>query len=82
MDNLGAHYDTRIFSDQDPDPEKAHTACSRCKRWCIWRCCFVGIGTCFTRNLPGEIWLVFFDAEDNGDIPGWDWILGSQVICR
>ena len=25
-----------------------------------------------------QIWLVFLDAEDNGDIPGWDWILGSK----
>jgi Zn-dependent M28 family amino/carboxypeptidase len=22
--------------------------------------------------------LVFFDGEDNGHIPGWDWILGSR----
>ena len=26
------------------------------------------------------IWLVFFDAEDNGRIEGWDWILGSQAF--
>ena len=24
------------------------------------------------------MWLVFFDGEDNGNIPGWDWILGSR----
>jgi Zn-dependent M28 family amino/carboxypeptidase len=33
------------------------------------------------RTLPeGEVpvWLVFFDAEDNGRIEGWDWILGSR----
>jgi Zn-dependent M28 family amino/carboxypeptidase len=29
---------------------------------------------------PGQIWLVFFDAEDNGNIPGWDWILGSRAF--
>jgi Zn-dependent M28 family amino/carboxypeptidase len=27
-----------------------------------------------------EIWLVFFDAEDNGRIQGWDWILGSRAF--
>jgi Zn-dependent M28 family amino/carboxypeptidase len=31
-------------------------------------------------DLPGQIWLVFFDAEDNGHIPGWDWILGSRAF--
>ena len=33
------------------------------------------------RTLPDEtvpLWLVFFDAEDNGNIQGWDWILGSR----
>ena len=35
------------------------------------------------RVLPNDIvptWLVFFDAEDNGRIQGWDWILGSQAF--
>jgi Zn-dependent M28 family amino/carboxypeptidase len=35
------------------------------------------------RTLPRDsvpIWLVFFDAEDNGDIPGWDWLLGSKAF--
>lgn len=28
----------------------------------------------------GQIWLVFFDSEDNGRLPGWDWILGSSAF--
>jgi Zn-dependent M28 family amino/carboxypeptidase len=32
------------------------------------------------QNLP--VWLVFFDAEDNGRIEGWDWILGSRVFVQ
>jgi Zn-dependent M28 family amino/carboxypeptidase len=35
------------------------------------------------RSLPHNsvpITLVFFDAEDNGRIPGWDWILGSRAF--
>ena len=37
------------------------------------------------RSLPGDtvpIWLVFFDAEDNGRIEGWDWILGSREFVK
>jgi Zn-dependent M28 family amino/carboxypeptidase len=37
------------------------------------------------RTLPKDsvpVWLVFFDAEDNGRIPGWDWILGSREFVR
>jgi len=28
------------------------------------------------------VWLVFFDAEDNGRIEGWDWILGSRAFVE
>jgi Zn-dependent M28 family amino/carboxypeptidase len=37
------------------------------------------------RTLPEDIspvWLVFFDAEDNGRIEGWDWILGSRAFVE
>jgi Zn-dependent M28 family amino/carboxypeptidase len=37
------------------------------------------------RSLPKDtvpVWLVFFDTEDNGNIPGWDWILGSREFVR
>jgi Zn-dependent M28 family amino/carboxypeptidase len=37
------------------------------------------------RSLPGDtvpVWLVFFDAEDNGRIEGWDWILGSRAFVE
>jgi Zn-dependent M28 family amino/carboxypeptidase len=30
-----------------------------------------------SKDLPLNIWLVFFDGEDNGRVEGWDWILGS-----
>ncbi len=28
-----------------------------------------------------QIWLVFFDAEDNGHLDGWDWIAGSRQFA-
>jgi Zn-dependent M28 family amino/carboxypeptidase len=37
------------------------------------------------RSLPKEtvpLWLVFFDAEDNGRIEGWDWVLGSRAFVE
>jgi len=30
------------------------------------------------KNIDKRVWLVFFDAEDNGSINGYDWIMGSQ----
>jgi Zn-dependent M28 family amino/carboxypeptidase len=34
------------------------------------------------KTLHGQIWLVMIDNEDNGDIPGWDWLLGSQAFVN
>jgi glutaminyl-peptide cyclotransferase len=74
---LAAHYDTRIFADKDPNhPTEpvpgANDGASG-----------VAVLLELARVLPAEkvpIWLVFFDAEDNGRIQGWDWLLGSQAF--
>jgi glutaminyl-peptide cyclotransferase len=78
---IGAHYDSRMYADNDPDPAQ-HTS-------------FVpgandgasGVAVLLelARSLPKEtapVWLVFFDAEDNGRIEGWDWILGSREFVK
>jgi hypothetical protein len=28
------------------------------------------------------VWLVLFDAEDNGGLDGWEWIVGSTLFAR
>lgn len=76
---LGAHYDSRLFADRDlKDPEKpvpgANDGAS-------------GVAVLLelarvldTGSLQQPVWIVFFDAEDNGRIQGWDWILGSRFF--
>ena len=78
---FGAHYDTRIYADHDPDPTKyteyvpgANDGASG-----------VAVLLELARSLPNDtdpIWLVFFDAEDNGNIESWDWILGSRAFVE
>jgi hypothetical protein len=29
-----------------------------------------------------QVWLVFFDAEDNGNLDGWEWIVGSDHFAQ
>jgi Zn-dependent M28 family amino/carboxypeptidase len=29
-----------------------------------------------------QVWLTFFDAEDDGDLGGWDWIVGSRQFAQ
>jgi len=35
-------------------------------------------------KIPGEVWLAFFDLEDNGSggIPGWNWSAGSPFVAE
>lgn len=78
---LGAHYDTRMYADQDADPLKhtqyvpgANDGASG-----------VAVLLELARILPKDsvpVWLVFFDAEDNGNIQGWDWLLGSREFVK
>lgn len=74
---LGAHYDTRIYADNDPDPANHSQPVPGANDGASG----VAVLLELARTLPPDsvnVWLVFFDAEDNGRIAGWDWILGSR----
>ncbi|MBM3123684.1 MAG: M28 family peptidase [Chloroflexi bacterium] len=78
---LGAHYDTRQFADRDPDPLKASEPVPGANDGASG----VAVLLELARVMPIDTtptWLVFFDAEDNGRIPEWDWILGSQAFVE
>jgi glutaminyl-peptide cyclotransferase len=79
---LGAHYDTRFFADQDPDPEMRLQPVPGANDGASGVAVLLELARVLPTDLPGDIWLVFFDAEDNGDISGWDWILGSQAFVE
>ncbi len=78
---LGAHYDTRSVADKDPDPAKRTQPVPGANDGASGVAVLLELG----RSLPyyhnSEIWLVFFDAEDQGNIPGWEWIIGSTIIA-
>ena len=77
---LGAHYDSRRRADQDPthptDPVPgANDGASGVA-------VLLELGrTLDLHRLPHEIWLAFFDAEDNGGLDGWEWIVGSTYMA-
>jgi glutaminyl-peptide cyclotransferase len=83
---LGAHYDSRNVADRDPNPAYRTTPVPAANDGASG----VGVLLELARVIPGrikdtsryqQVWLVFFDTEDNGDIPGWDWILGSRLFA-
>jgi glutaminyl-peptide cyclotransferase len=78
---LGAHYDSRIFADSDPDPAQHTNFVPGANDGASG----VAVLLELARSLPEDtvpVWLVFFDAEDNGRIEGWDWILGSREFVK
>lgn len=76
---LGAHYDSRIYASRDPDPSKRTQPVPGADDGASG----VAVLLELARSLPRDtvpIRLAFFDAEDNGDIPGWQWLLGSRAF--
>lgn len=76
---LGAHYDTRMIADEDPDPAKRSEPVPGANDGASGVAVLLELARVLPKDSP-PIWLVFIDTEDNGRIDGWDWILGSQAF--
>jgi Zn-dependent M28 family amino/carboxypeptidase len=78
---IGAHYDSRMHADRDADVASQTQPVPAANDGASG----VAVLLELARSLPKNtvpVWLVFFDAEDNGNIQGWDWILGSREFVR
>lgn len=83
---LGAHYDSRIYADRDANPQNRLSPVPGANDGASGVAVLLEMARVipfyYSRSpgnaLADKIWLVFFDGEDNGHIPGWDWILGSR----
>lgn len=77
---LASHYDSRSTADKDPDPGKRNQAVPGADDGAST----VGILLELARDLPThmnkQIWLVFFDNEDNGNSSGEGWSIGSEYF--
>jgi len=78
---LGAHCDSRFWADQDPDPAQREQPVPGANDGASGVAVLLELGRVLPADGPARIWLAFFDAEDNGRIPGWDWILGSRSLA-
>jgi glutaminyl-peptide cyclotransferase len=78
---IGAHYDTRMYADQDSDPAQHLNYVPGANDGASGVAVLLGLARSLTPDtIP--VWLVFFDTEDNGNIEGWDWILGSREFVK
>lgn len=79
---IGAHYDSRLVADQDSDPAKRDDPVPGANDGASGAAVLLELARVLPEDLNADIWLVFFDAEDNGNIEGWDWILGSSAFVE
>ncbi len=79
---LGAHYDSRFYADEDTDPIKAAQPVDGANDGASGVAVLLELARVIPQDINKEIWLVFFDAEDQGHLPDWDWILGSRAFVQ
>jgi hypothetical protein len=79
---LGAHYDTRIFADYDPDPFLREEPVPGANDGGSGVAVLLELARILPEEVPIPVQIVFFDAEDNGGIEDWDWILGSRAFVE
>lgn len=78
---LGAHYDSRMNADQDPDPAQHNQPVPGADDGASGVAVLLEIARVLPQNQK-NVWLVFFDSEDQGEIDGWNWLLGSTVYAN
>lgn len=77
---LGAHYDSRLYADNDPNPVNHIVPVPGANDGASGAAVLLELA----RSLPTDsipTALLFIDIEDNGRIPGWAWILGSRAFA-
>lgn len=81
---LGAHYDTRRLADQTPGAAEAGLPVPGAVDGASGVAVLLELArTLHLERIDRELWLAFFDVEDNGSggIPGWEYIAGSTFMA-
>lgn len=77
---LGTHYDSRIIADQDSSLENQQLPVPGANDGASSVAVLLELGRIIPKTLDKEIWLVFFDLEDQGRIEDYNWIEGSNYF--
>jgi Zn-dependent M28 family amino/carboxypeptidase len=78
---LVAHYDSRLAANADPDPANQNKPVPGANDGASG----VAVLLELARALPADsvaAGILLVDIEDQGRLPGWDWILGSRAFVR
>lgn len=76
---LGTHYDTRRYSDQEPDEINRLTPVAGANDGASGTALLLEIARYLIKS-DTPIGLIFFDGEDQGNISEWEWSVGAQYF--
>ena len=84
---LGAHYDARTYADKDPDYSKRHDPVPGINDGGSGVSILFELARVLEMASDLEVWIVLFDAEDQGNIPNWNggisgWCIGSTYFVN
>ncbi len=77
---IGAHYDSRQIADHDPEDGNRIFPVPGANDGASGVAVLLEIARVLPEDLDKQVWLVFFDQEDQGGIGNQDWILGSKAF--
>lgn len=78
---LGAHYDARKLADKDRNQLNIINPVPGANDGASGVAVLLELSRVIPKKIDKKISLVFFDLEDQGKIPGWNWILGSRAFA-
>jgi len=77
---LAAHYDSRMVNDAETPLSELSQPVPGANDGASGVAVLLEIARVLPANKT-DVWLVFFDAEDQGNLDGWGWTLGSQAYA-
>ena len=79
---IGAHYDTRRRADNDSVAQNRNRPVPGANDGASGVAVLLELARALDKeSLQNEVWLVFFDAEDNGRLDNWEWVAGSTYFA-
>jgi glutaminyl-peptide cyclotransferase len=77
---LGSHYDSRAVADQDPNPTNRNLPVPGADDGASSTAISLELARVIPKNINKQIWMVFFDNEDNGNASGSGWSIGATYF--
>ena len=78
---IGSHYDTRVFSDNETSLSQKKIPVPGANDGASGTAVLLELGKILTKE-DLDIWFVFFDAEDQGNLENWEWSIGAQYFVN